>query len=210
MDIDYSCHLPKEFYLRKPETVAKELLGKLFVLKTKAGEILAGKIVETEAYLSSEDLSSHSAPGLTRRNAPMFSEGGILYVYKIYGIHHCTNIVTESEGVGSAVLIRALEPVEGIEIMKAHRKVTSVESLCKGPANLTKALNLTTNDNFRSLLSPELFVQNFEKTEDQNIITTRRIGITKSSDLPLRYYICGSKYVSGKKNHNKLLFHCLI
>jgi len=199
MLIDFKNHLQKDFFLQKTEDVAKNLLGKLLVKLEVNGEILAGEIVETEAYLSSNDFSSHSAPGKTKRNSPMFGEGGILYVYKIYGIHHCINFVTEMEGLGAAVLIRALKPILGIDFMKRQRNNPGDKNLCRGPANLAKALSFTTNDNNRLLTEPSLFIQDNENIEEENITITKRIGITKSADLHLRYYISDSEYVSGKK-----------
>jgi len=189
--------LPFEFYLQKPEVVAKRLLGKIFVRKMPDGKTLAGKIVETEAYLSANDISSHSRNGKTERNSAMFAFGGILYVYFIYGAHFCVNVVTEAEGKGSAVLLRALEPLAGIGVMIENRKVDSIARLCKGPGNLTKALGITREHNFASLLTPDLFIQNSTDIADEDIINTRRIGIKNEDRLNLRYFIRNSKYVSS-------------
>ena len=118
----------------------------------------------------------------------MFEDGGILYVYKIYGIHHCVNIVTETKGKGCAVLIRAIVPILGIDIMKNLRNNENIKTLCKGPGNLTKAFDFNTNDNFKSVCSNELFLQDFKHISNNEIITTERIGITKSKELKLRYF----------------------
>lgn len=187
------------FFNRSPETVAKELLGKYFV-KLDNGLGISAKIVETEAYLSKGDLSSHSASGPTKRNLAMFEKAGTIYVYKIYGIHFCLNFVTEMEGIGSAVLIRAAEPVSGIEIMKKNRNIFDDKLLCKGPANLTKSFGINTEDNRKILNMENLFIYEGREESQFNIKTSKRIGISKSADLLLRFYIEGSKYVSGKKN----------
>lgn len=191
--------LQRIFFLRDTETVARELIGKILVKKSENG-IISGVIVETEAYLPENDMSSHSYPGKTKRNAPMFSEGGILYVYTIYGIHQCINFVTEAEGKGAAVLIRAIEPLEGVDLMKINRKVTDPLKLCKGPANLTKAFGFSLTDNYSDLISDQLYVMSGIKIGEEDIAKTHRIGITKSIDLRLRFYKKESKFVSGKKN----------
>lgn len=196
---DFKKAVDLNFYKRKTELVAKELLGKVIVRNFK-GILLAGKIVETEAYLQLGDFASHSSVGKTERNAPMFEEGGILYVYKIYGTHHCINFVTETEYKGSAVLIRALEPLLGIEKMIAQRKTDKISNLCQGPGNLALALGFTKSDNNKSLLSHDLFVQKFENPKPDEIAQSARIGITKSANLQLRYFIKDSEFVSAIKN----------
>ncbi|ROL61681.1 DNA-3-methyladenine glycosylase [Bacteroidetes/Chlorobi group bacterium ChocPot_Mid] len=193
--VDYQHALDLTFYRRHPEIVAKELLGKILVRRI-GKTILAGKIVETEAYLSEGDFSCHAVRGKTKRNAPMFEDGGVLYVYKIYGVHHCINFVTESEGKGSAVLIRAAEPIMGIDMMKHNRACDNLKLLCKGPGNLAKAFNFTKQDNFASLKSTDLFVQS-DGNEVPNILVTKRIGVAQSSELPLRFIIENSEYISG-------------
>lgn len=197
---DFKKSLNKSFFLQDTATVARQLIGKALVKQTEGSDYLAGKIVEAEAYLSEGDLSSHSAPGLTKRNAPMFEEGGILYVYFIYGVHHCINIVTEPAGTGAAVLIRALEPLAGIEIMKKNRETDDIQKLCKGPGNVAKAFNFNLNDNRSSLTSEGLFIQDIgEDAGHSEISVTPRIGIVKSAHLPLRFYLENSPFVSGKK-----------
>jgi len=128
--------LPADFYLNNTVEVARQLLGKTIV-RNYGKKILAGKIVETEAYIDKIDPASHSHPGITKRNKPMFEKGGIAYIYFIYGNYYCFNIVTERKGKGCAVLIRAAEPIEGIEYMKKNRgKTKSVYELTNGPAKL--------------------------------------------------------------------------
>lgn len=186
---NFSLALNQDCFLRNPEIVARELIGKALVKIESNGEVFAGMITETEAYLSEGDLSSHSACGLTKRNAPMFADGGILYVYKIYGVHHCINFVTESQDIGSAVLIRAIEPLSGIEIMKERREIDKINKLCNGPGNIAKAFNLTQDDNYKSLYTETLFVQEYLNIPDEKIAITARIGISKSKDLPLRFLL---------------------
>ncbi len=205
--LDFSKALGTSFYLNSPEQVASELLGKIFIRKT-SGKLLAARIVETEAYLSGGDLASHSAPGPTIRNAPMFANGGMLYVYMIYGIHYCANIVAEPKGKGSAVLIRAAEPLSGIDEMMANRggsdrgdinnenSIKSKIKLCSGPGNFAKAFDLNKSNNFSPLNGPEFYLLDYELLPDERIVTGKRIGIKKSADLKLRFMIEDSDYIS--------------
>lgn len=180
--------LSKEFFLKAPEIVAPYLLGKEFVRILDNGIKLSGIITETEAYLSESDESSHSFKGLTKRNAPMFAEGGILYVYFIYGVHHCINFVTEPEGIGSAVLIRNINPTDGIETMKINRaRNVSTDKLCCGPGNIAKAFGFGLDHNYLSICSDSCYI--IDNDINHNIKTSTRIGISKSEDLPLRFYI---------------------
>lgn len=188
--------LTPDFYLRETSLVARDLLGKVLTLN-RNGNLLSGRIVETEAYRPEGDFASHSAVGKTDRNAPMFSTGGILYVYLIYGIHHCINVVTEPGGRGAAVLIRALEPMEGINIMKANRNSDDERILCKGPGNTAKAFGFTKEDNFISFNSEELFILDSPTVNNKEIISGPRIGVRKSADLLLRFYIKNCPFVSG-------------
>ncbi len=192
--------IDKSFFLRDTDLVAKELIGKILVRKNN-GEYLSGEIVETEAYLPEGDLANHSAQSHTKRNAPMREDGGIMYVYKIYGIHHCINIVTEEKGKGSAVLIRALKPHWGLDIMKELRKKDDEKILCKGPGNLAKAMNFSVYDNYKPVYNnDEIFLLENDKKYD--IIEDNRIGISKSKELLLRYYIKNCNFVSGKTKNN--------
>lgn len=194
-EIDFSKHLTKEFFLKPTDWVAKNLIGKVLVRKIN-GVYTAAMIVEAEAYLSEFDSASHSAIGKTQRNSKMFEEGGVIYVYKIYGIHHCVNIVTEEQGKGCAVLIRAGQPLLGFEIFKSHRGDVPEEKLLSGPGNFAKAFAFTKIDNGASVLLPELFVQNFIQFSDEDIGISKRIGIVRAKELPLRFYLRGSKFVS--------------
>ena len=194
---DISLMLSEDFYLQPAEQVAKELPGK--VLVKRDGDIyLAGMIVETEAYLHKSDEASHSYRGKTKRNTPMFEKGGILYVYKSYGIHNCINVVTEGTEVGSAVLIRAIEPLLGIDRMKMNRGVDDLKLLCKGPGNIAKAFGFSISDNFTSLTGQGLFIQKYTNFDENNLEIRKRIGISRSIDLFLRFYLKNSNYISRK------------
>ncbi|MCL5992102.1 MAG: DNA-3-methyladenine glycosylase [Bacteroidetes bacterium] len=184
---DFNKALKQGFYIRNTEKVARELIGKVLVKKFDTGDALAGMITETEAYLAKGDLASHSATGKSKRNAPMFEDGGIIYVYMIYGIHHCLNIVTERAGEGSAVLIRAIEPLLGIDRMKELRGVSDIKNLCRGPGNVAKSYAFSREDNFKDLFHQNLFIQDFYNPKPKEIIKTKRIGITKSAEIELRY-----------------------
>jgi len=195
--------LPRKFYSRKTEIVAQELLGQMLIHKTDEG-IISGKIVETEAYVGQGDPGSHAYRGITQRNRVMFGSPGKAYIYLIYGKHHCFNIVTEKEGVAGAVLIRALEPKEGIELMKKSRRIDGpLSRLTNGPGKLTEALGITGSMNGNDLTGNRLFIMSENSSrkkgrtpKDFRIITTRRLGIRKGRNLPYRYYIEGSKFVS--------------
>lgn len=187
-----------KFFKGSTEEVAQKLLGKMLV-RNYNGKILAGKIVETEAYLDENDLASHSAVGLTERNKVMFGEAGLAYVYFTYGMHYCFNVVTGEEGKGSAVLIRALEPIDGIDLMKKFRGKDDIHILTNGPAKLCQALKINKKLNGVDLKSSsEIFIAEPNSKENFEIITTTRIGIEKSKDLPLRFYIKENKFVSKK------------
>ncbi|PKL85793.1 MAG: DNA-3-methyladenine glycosylase [Ignavibacteriae bacterium HGW-Ignavibacteriae-1] len=186
--IDQFDKFPIEFYLQKPEIVARDLIGKLLV--RVAGEhIYTGMIAETEAYLAEGDLASHSAVGQTKRNSAMFETGGILYVYQIYGLHFCANAVTEQSGRGSAVLLRAVQPIIGIEQMKINRNKITSNQLSDGPAKLCQAFQIGMGDNRKSLMGDEIFIAKYQDFLDDKIEYTPRIGITKSAELLLRFKI---------------------
>lgn len=186
----------QSFYSGNTVEVAKKLLGTYLIHQTPQGTTV-GKIVETEAYLSCDDPACHAARGMTKRNAPMFGPAGTAYVYKIYGLYHCFNVVTNREGVGEAVLIRALEPVEGIPLMQERRGKTVLKELCSGPAKLVTALGITVDLNGSSLIEGPLKI-GYSGRRDFAIVTTTRIGINVGADLPLRFYIAGNKFISKK------------
>ena len=183
--------LKKEFYNQPTVSLAKALLGKYLCFKNSSG-----KIVETEAYLFKDDPGCHASRGKTARNAPMFGEAGHAYVYLIYGMYHCLNIVSGKKGEGEAVLIRALEPVDGLYNMMKRRKTKKLENLCNGPGKLTQALGITRRQNNESLLSHHFCILDNNITPE--ITTTTRIGLTLGKELPLRFYITDNKFVSKK------------
>ena len=186
--------LPRSFYDKDTTTVARELLGKLLIHNSPEGKTV-GKIVETEAYLQG-DPACHASRGETKRNRSMFGPPGHAYVYIIYGIYRCFNVVTMPSGVGEAVLVRALEPIDGIPLMQTRRKREKLTDLCGGPARLVQAMGLGTEHNSIDLTIGNLIICDGETPE--NIVITTRIGISQGKDLPLRFYIYGNKNVSRK------------
>lgn len=202
--------LPREFFYRDVDTVARELLGCILVRTVKDGRRLAGRIVETEAYAGSGDPASHSRNGKTARNAVMFGPGGHLYVYFTYGMHFCCNIVTGPEEKGEAVLLRAVEPLEGIELMALRRYGRQdigrqeLLMLCRGPARLCRAFGIGPSENGTDLLHGEFFLNCERKAEENEIIYSPRIGIREGREQLRRYYYANNPWVSrgpsGKKN----------
>lgn len=188
--------LPHGFFERHTALVARDLLGKLLVSRAD-GAWVAGRIVETEAYLGSEDPGSHAATkGMTKRNAVMYGPPGTAYVYFTYGNHHMLNLVTEPHGIAGAVLIRAIEPLEGIDTMRARRNGRSDIELANGPGKLAAALGLTLADNGVPLGGGVLSVYDAESVPDDAVETSGRIGLSAGHDLHLRYYIRDSRHVS--------------
>lgn len=154
---------------------------------------VGGVIVETEAY-AQDDPASHSFPGRTRRNGTMFGPPGRLYVYRSYGVHWCANVVCSAEGVGAAVLLRALEPTHGLEIMRARRKIADPLLLCSGPGRLTQALGLTGADDGASLEEPRFRL--LPPGGAVEVVAGPRVGITRGRASPWRYALRGSAFVS--------------
>jgi DNA-3-methyladenine glycosylase len=184
--------LPRTFYSRETTLVARELLGKLLVYGSTSG-----MIVETEAYPGGHDLASHSAAGLTNRTRVIFGPPGHAYVYLSYGLHACMNIVAETDGAPGCVLLRALEPVSGLDEMHARRKAARTDhDLASGPGKLTSALGITLRDYGADLTCGDFVVREYAPFHTFAIAVTRRIGITKCADLPLRFLIRGNSYVS--------------
>ncbi len=200
--------LPRSFYLQPTLTVARDLLGKYLVRKIR-GQFLIGKIVEVEAYLGENDPASHAYRGKTKRNEVMFLKGGHLYVYFTYGMHFCSNIVTEEEGKGRAVLLRAIEPIEGIDKMKTNRKIQIIgtmnhedkkliKELTNGPAKLCQAFGLTRKENGADLLDNKIYIADGGTEINSKIITTTRIGITDGIEKKWRFYLKDNYCVSRK------------
>ena len=193
--------LARAFFRQDTACVAQALLGALLVHDSPAGRTV-GRIVETEAYLGARDPAAHSHRGPTARNASMFGPPGHAYVYFIYGMHHCFNVVTGPVGVGEAVLLRALEPVEGVAIMRARRGGCPDRELCNGPAKLVEAMGLERRHDGVDLLTGPvgLFHARSTTTErraaEGDVVQTVRVGITRARELPLRYYLLGNPCVS--------------
>ncbi len=194
--------LPQSFYAQETPLVAKQLLG-CFLVHLQGEETTLGRIVETEAYLW-DDPASHAFIGKTHRNHVMFGPAGHAYMYFIYGMHYCVNAVTGLEGKGEAVLIRALEPLQGIPVMQKRRKTEKIPLLCNGPAKLTQALGLSLSLNGGPLFDGPLQIwsadslPSFPLIERNDIVETTRIGINKAKELPLRFYVRESRYVSQR------------
>jgi DNA-3-methyladenine glycosylase len=191
--------LTEEFYQQDTLTLARALLGTTLVCQTPKGHC-SGTIVETEAYLK-DDPACHAYRKKTPRNASMFGPPGHAYVYQIYGLHYCVNIVSAPEGIGEAVLIRALEPLEGIDLMlerrKGSRKHLKIHQLCQGPGNLVKAMGITLSMNGYSLLRPDFhLLPSLQPISD--VVITTRIGISQGAELPYRFYLAHSLSVSHR------------
>ena len=191
--------LPRSFYNAAPDIVARHLLGKI-ILRESYGKILAGRIVETEAYFGINDPAAHSAAGRTTRNAVLFGPPGHAYVYLIYGVHYCLNVSCEPRGEAGCVLIRALDPIAGQETMMHNRGLShhvSGRALTGGPGKLCSALAITRADNGVDMTSRQAALRIIDDNCDQaEIAVTPRIGITKAADRPLRFHIRGNVCVS--------------
>jgi DNA-3-methyladenine glycosylase len=187
--------LPKEFYLQNCLKIAKELIGKVLVRK-KGNVTYSGIIVETEAYTGQTDAAAHSYRGKTERNKFMFSQGGIAYVYFTYGNHHCVNVVVEKEDISHAVLIRAIEPLEGAERMKKNRGTDDIYNLASGPGKLTEAFEIDMKLNGADLRGNELFISENTAERKHIIEKSKRIGITKNADKLYRFYAANNPFVS--------------
>jgi DNA-3-methyladenine glycosylase len=188
--------LERPFYARSTEVAAFELIGKVLVL-SENGVILRGRIVETEAYFGADDPASHAYRGLTPRNRVMFGLPGFSYVYFTYGNHHCLNIVTEPEGTAGAVLIRALEPLEGFSVMEKRRSKAGREQWTNGPGKLTQAFGITRGYSARDLTQSDLFCVTEGLNETPlHVQTAPRIGISCAKNRLLRFYLMDSPFVS--------------
>lgn len=199
--------LPAEFYLREPRQVAPNLLGKL-LMRREGRQIRAARMVEVEAYLGVDDPAAHAYRGPTRRNEVLFGPPGHAYVYFIYGFHYCLNISCEPVGRAGSVLIRALEPVAGLDLMYAARALepgngrpSALRLLTSGPGRLAEAFSITRDrDNGKDVTSRRSDLQVLDDGyQPENIAITARIGLTKAADEKLRYVIAGNPFVSGKR-----------
>ncbi len=191
--------LNRAFYDRPTLEVAADLIGKILVHERR-GIRTSGAIVEVEAYIGESDPACHAAPGPTERNEPLYGAPGHAYVYLNYGLHHLVNVVTEAEGSPAAVLLRALEPIEGADAMRRRRgrAVTRVADLCRGPGNLAKAMGITLAENTLDLVGDRLFIEE-GRTGVGEIAWGPRIGIRVGTDRPWRAYVAGHPAVSGAR-----------
>lgn len=189
--------LNKKFYHQDTVKIAKELIGKYLIYESKIGKTV-GKIVETEAYLYKGDQASHSSNGPNKKNLQMFGSCGRAYIYLIYGMYLCLNVVTNKSGIGEAVLIRALEPIDGIDLMKKRRKIKDLHQLCDGPAKLTIAMGITKDLNGIELTKKPLYLKPGKNISKKLIVSTSRVGISRSADLPLRFYLKNNNFISKK------------
>ncbi len=193
--------LPRSFFARSTCTVARELLG-CRLLRLFDGERLSGTIVETEAYVGEEDLACHARAGRTARTAIMYGAAGFSYVYFTYGMHWMLNAITEDEGFPAAVLIRGLEPGEGLEEMRKRRGIQDSHLLCSGPARLTQALNIQGEENGLDLCNKgsNIWIEACRKVPRSRIVATPRIGISSTPEpwrsIPWRYFVDGNPFVS--------------
>ncbi|MBP2661882.1 MAG: 3-methyladenine glycosylase [Firmicutes bacterium] len=194
--------LERCFYERATLEVARDLLGKYMVHETNDGRTV-GKIVEVEAYVGSIDAACHAYNNkYTNRTKVMFGKGGHAYVYLIYGMHYCMNIVTNQETYPEAVLIRALEPIEGLEIMEKRRRAESIFNLCSGPGKLCQAMGITKLQNEMDLCGESMFLLHGETIMPEDIATTPRINIDyakEARDYPWRFIIKDNPFVSKGK-----------
>ena len=194
-----TCGLPRGFYDRPTLEVTVDLIGKVLVHRTRAG-LAAGMIVEAEAYIGEDDPACHAAPGPTKRNEPLYGPPGVAYVYLNYGMHYLVNAVTEAKGAPAAVLIRALEPLDGIELMTKRRRIgrrlIQEAELCRGPGNLTKALGITLKENRLDLTSSRLWIEDRGLSAGPARWGTL-IGITRGAERPWRCWLDGHPSVSG-------------
>ena len=192
--------LPRSFYLQDTRVAAQRLLGQIVQRHLSSGETLSGIIVETEAYMT-DDPACHAYRGQTPRNSAMFGPPGRTYVYFTYGLHMMLNLVCGPEGIAEAVLIRALEPAEGIDTMRENRGgIAETRQLTNGPGKLAQALSLTRlSHNSIDVTDPQSEIQILANAYPPfEMVTTTRIGITQGVDLPWRYYVHGNRYVSRR------------
>lgn len=189
--------LPRRFYERPAVVVARDLLGMTLVRKS-GQELLRGRLVEVEAYRGETDPGSHAYRGPTPRTAVMFGTPGHLYVYFTYGMHYCVNVVTDETGVAGAVLLRALEPLLGIERMRMRRGNRPITELCNGPGKLCQALDIGREQNGLDLQGGEVWIED-DGYEAVEVGASARIGLSQGRELPLRFFLVGSPYLSRRK-----------
>ncbi len=196
--------LPRSFYERPTLSVARDLVGMTLVHRTRAG-LTSGRIVEVEAYIGEDDPACHAAPGPTRRNAPLYGPPGVAYVYLNYGIHFLMNVVTEADGFPAAVLIRALEPLDGFDLMRRRRARIDAPShallpntICRGPGNLTVAMGITLKQNLLDLVGETMWIEDRGLIAN-DVVWSPRIGIRVGTERLWRCYDAASTAVSGAR-----------
>ncbi len=196
--------LPASFFNRETEVVSRELLGAVLSCRTPEG-LASGRIVETEAYLGEQDPACHAAgAGLTERTRWLYGAPGTAYVYFIYGMHWCFNAVTREHGHPSAVLVRALEPIDGVALMRRRRpKAKSDRDLTSGPGKLCAALGIGPQHNGLALQRPPLLITRGRAYDDDEVVTAPRIGVSKAADWPLRWFVRESEFVSVRSRIRK-------
>ncbi|MEP6620677.1 MAG: DNA-3-methyladenine glycosylase [bacterium] len=193
--------LPRSFYDRDTDLVARHLLGAVVQCTTAEG-IARGRIVETEAYTGPDDPACHAAAGLTARTQYLFGPPGIAYVYFIYGMYWCVNAVTRERGHGSAVLIRAVSPIDGLGLMHARRpRVKRERDLTNGPGKLCLAMGIVGGMNGTSLRTGPIIIRAGCPVPDDQVVVSPRIGITRAADWPLRFFVRGDPHVSPTPSH---------
>lgn len=190
--------IQQDFYLEPTLQVTRGLLGA--ILETNIdGKKTSGIIVETEAYLSTGDPACHASKGVTKRNREMFNNGGIAYIYFIYGMHYCFNVVTEAKDSGCAVLIRGIEPLDGIEIMQERRKITTTTDLTNGPGKICSAFGINIHHNGAELFGNSgITIYQGKEISQSMIKTSSRIGISQGGELQYRYFIKDNRFVSKR------------
>jgi DNA-3-methyladenine glycosylase len=190
--------LPVSFFRQPTEQVARDLLGAVVVSRV-GGVRTAGRIVETEAYLGHTDPASHGFEMRRHaRNASLFGPAGTWYVYLSYGVHWCVNLVCEGQGLGGAVLLRALEPLEGLDAMMERRRTTKPALLCAGPGRLAAALGITQSLDGAAMRASTVTVRRGAPVAPRDVVVSRRVGITRAADWPLRFTLSGSSWVSRR------------
>ena len=191
--------LGRDFYERDTLTVAEEILGKTLVHVTPEG-VAKGRIVEVEAYIGPKDKAAHSYRGRTKRTEIQYGEGGFAYVYLIYGMYICMNIVTNHRDLPEVLLLRALEPLEGIDLMKQRRKTEQIKMLCNGPGRLSQAMVITMENYGEDLCGDSLFLESGTAVKKEQILRTKRINIDyagEAKDYLWRFLLKDCPYVSG-------------
>jgi len=200
--------LRRSFYSRPTLTVARELLGAVLCRRV-GGQLLRGRIVETEAYVGEEDLACHARAGVTPRTEPLYGPPGLAYVYLTYGMHYLLNAVTEAEGRPAAVLLRAAEPIQGVEWMEEARGLTKRHLLASGPARLCQAFGLDLKWNRSDLCAGDLWIETGEPVPDRDVATSPRIGCQNVpppwGTIPWRFYVAQSPHVTPGRAARNLL-----